>query len=156
MDNFALAEGRGRELLLSLLEQGTVTDIEFTKGKYEAVDCNYTSNGYKVSAEIKVRNERYKDYSTHLMEVSKLNNMFKYNRENNRDVGVYVNFFGDNWCYMYQIHRLINLIPEDKLLHRTSAEYNGYTNKSVIHIPTDLAQIYYREDSNSEWVLTNK
>ena len=151
MDNFALAEGWGRELLLSILNQGTATDISFTEGKYEAVDCNYTVNGYKVSAEIKVRNEKYKDFSTHLMEVSKLNSMFKYNNDNNRDVGLYVNFFGDNICYMYQIHRLINLIPEDKLLHRTSAEYNGYTNKSVIHIPTDLATIYKRENNNSKW-----
>lgn len=152
MNKFLEAENIGRNNFKSWLEAIGVTDYEFSEDNYDPVDCNFTFKGYNIISEIKVRDIKYKDYPTHLMELSKYKAMVKYMRNNNKDLGLYVNFFGDNWLYTYQLQRIdVSNIANMNLVKTTVAD-NGYKNKDIIEIPVDIANIYYRENKESKWI----
>lgn len=151
MNNFTKAENRGRDYFQSWLSDISATEIEFTADLYECVDCNFKYKDCSITAEIKVRDLRYRHYQTHIMEVIKYNNVVKYKREHNKDLALFVNFFGENWLYVYQV----NKIPLDAVkmwdVPRTTAEDTGRIYKDMIEIPTEIAQIFYRPNKESKW-----
>lgn len=151
MDKFLEAENIGRNNFKSWLEAIGVTDYEFTEDSYDPVDCNFTFKGYNITSEIKVRDIKYKDYPTHFMELSKYKAMTKYLRDNNKDLGLYANFFGDCWLYTYQLQNIDIVNTSQINLVATTVSDNGYKNKDIIEIPVDVANIYYRENKESKW-----
>ena len=76
------------------------TFVSDTSGTFGVI---YSHKGNKVVAEIKVRDIKYKDYSTHLMELDKFMNMTKAKIDNDCALGMYFNFFGDDDLYIYNI-----------------------------------------------------
>ena len=146
MDNFDKAENKGRALLESFLNQANITDWQPTTDKYDGVDGYFTHKGNKTVAEIKVRNIKYKDYSTHLMELDKFMNMTKTKIDNDCASGMYFNFFGDDDLYIYNIRDINTIECEVTSLWcaKTTAANNGSTYKQMINIPTTKAQIFKR------------
>lgn len=127
------------------------TDIEYTKEQYSPVDCIFNFKNSKVVAEIKVRDIKFRELDTHYMELNKFNNMVKYISDNDGDLGLYVNFFGDNWCYTYQLQ---NIKPETTNTYEIKWTTSGNqipVPKEIIEIPVDKANIYYRENIKSKW-----
>jgi hypothetical protein len=99
MDKFEESELKGRELLKSFLDQVGAEDQQPTVGRYNPVDYFFTYKGKKVVAEIKVRDVQYQNYSTHLIEDSKLKALFKAKEDNGCDFAYYINFFGEDAVY---------------------------------------------------------
>ncbi len=152
MNEFIKREKIGREYFKSWLNDLGANSIEFTSGKYEITDCNFIYKDKSMTAEIKVRDEKYRTYKTHFMELNKYINIQNYVYKNNKDGALYVNFFGENWLYIYIVSN-INTNTIDKVnLVKSTAEDRGKRNKDIINIPTSLAQIYYRQNKESKWV----
>lgn len=151
MNEFSKREDIGRKYFQSWLTELGIEDAEFTADQYEVTDCNFTYKDKDITAEIKVRDEKYRKYSTHFMELNKYINIQHYVDKNNKDGALYVNFFGENWCYIYTVNQ-INISRIDTVnLVRTTAEDKGKRNKEIINIPTSLAQIYHRQNKESKW-----
>lgn len=148
MDQFQELENKGRTLIESFLKQANITDWQPTEDKYDWVDGYFTHKGNKVVAEIKVRDIKYKDYSTHLMELDKFMNMTKAKIDNDCALGLYFNFFGDDDLYIYNIRDINTIECEVTSLWcaKTTAADNGNTYKQMINIPTTKAQVYKRVD----------
>lgn len=112
------------------------------------MDCTFKYNNISYAVEIKVRDEKYKDYPTHMLEQGKLNGMIDYKNTNGLDVMMYANFFGD---YLY-LYRLDNKYDTESLrLVRTTAENNGYRNKEIIWLDVSNAVKYHKEES--KWIF---
>ena len=124
MDKFQELENKGRKLIESFLKQANITDWQPTEGKYDWVDGYFTHKGNKVVAEIKVRDIKYKDYSTHLMELDKFMNMTKAKIDNDCALGLYFNFFGDDDLYIYNI-RDISCTHYFRLWRTSTTFYNN-------------------------------
>lgn len=148
MSNFQKTEDIGREKFQSWLEAIKATDIVYTEDKYCAVDCTFKYNNTSYAVEIKVRDVKYKDYPTHMLEQGKLNGMIDYKNTNGLDVMMYANFFGD---YLY-LYRLDNKYDTESLrLVRTTAEDNGYRSKEIIWLDASNAVKYHKEES--KWIF---
>lgn len=151
MNEFSKREDIGREYFQSWLTELGIEDAEFTSDPFEVTDCNFTYKDKAITAEIKVRDEKYRKYTTHFMELNKYINIQNYVDKNKKDGALYVNFFGENWCYIYTVNQ-INISKIDTInLARTTAEDKGKRDKEIINIPTSLAQIYHRQNKESKW-----
>ncbi|WP_019539815.1 hypothetical protein [Proteiniphilum acetatigenes] len=80
------------------------------------------------------------------MELDKYNRMTELIDNNLIDSGIYANFFGDDYLYIYNLSRIdknqISIINAPV----TSAEDNGRRNKTMIEISTEKAQIFKKEN----------
>lgn len=152
MNKFQQSEKVGRDYFKSWLDQLNATDIEFAEDDYSCIDCNFKYKDYNFTAEIKVRDEKYRDYPTHYLEYKKYDSVMGYKIDNNKDSALYANFFGENWLYIYQLHHINpdnNKVIE---LPKTTAGYQAKKEKRTIEIPTDKAQVFYRENKESKWI----
>nr|WP_320037835.1 hypothetical protein [uncultured Bacteroides sp.] len=98
MNEFEKAEAKSRTFLEGFLNQVGATDQRPTE-HYDRVDYYFTYKGNKVVAEIKVRNIKYKNYDTHLIEESKLKALLKAKKDNGCDFAYYINFFDEDTVY---------------------------------------------------------
>lgn len=99
MNKFQELEDTGRALLKSFLDQvGAINQIP-TEGDYNPVDYYFTYKEKKVVAEIKARDKKYENYSTHIIEDKKLKALLKAKEENNCDFAYYICFFGEDVVY---------------------------------------------------------
>ena len=143
MDNFLAMERKGRDLFKSLLEDGNITKYKESTGRYNPVDFYLIHNEDKIVAEIKCRDIRYVNYPTHLMETEKLKSLLTVKDTHDCKAAWYVNFFGEDICFIYNADKVKNLRSETAYCNYTTANYNYYkTTKGVIMIPTNLAGIY--------------
>lgn len=150
MDDFQQKEQIGRALLKSFLDQIGATSQQPTECKYNPVDYYFTIKEENVVAEIKVRDQQYEKYSTHLMEVSKFQELEKERIEKNLDYAYYINFFGENIAYFYSTIIIKKYAKKDsKYCNKTTAIYTGRKMKNVLLIPTDKAQKFIR--INGKW-----
>lgn len=141
------AEQVGRDLLESFFFQsGSITDWEFTTNQYDAADVYFTLNGLKVVGEIKVRSEQYKDYPTHLIEVSKYNGL-RTSQKQGCQKAFYINFFG-NYMYIYDLDR-VGWTHRDIYCSQTTVEYTGTANKSCLLLDSKYAMRFKLE--NNKW-----
>ena len=136
MDNFLAMERKGRDLFKSLLEDGNITKYKESTGRYNPVDFYLIHNEDKIVAEIKCRDVRYVNYPTHLMETEKLKSLLAVKDTHDCKAAWYVNFFGEDICFIYNADKVKNLRSE--------------TTKGVIMIPTNLAGIFIRK--NGKWM----
>ena len=143
MSPFIRAEDIGRKKFQSWLEAIKATDIHFTEEEYCAVDCSFTYKGVRYATEIKVRAEKYMDYPTHMLEQGKLDGMKAYREDNELDVMIYANFFGD-YLYIYRLDN--NYETESCRLARTSAVNTGKRDKDIIWLEAITALKYYRNE----------
>jgi len=63
---------------------------------YDVVDVCFEYSNKTIVAEIKVRDEKYRNYTTHFMELNKYINVTNYVDANDKDGALYMNFFGEN------------------------------------------------------------
>ena len=75
MNDFQKSELVGRKKLKKFLVSFGATDIQFTEGDYDRIDCFFTKVGKRVGVEIKDRSPRYEGYDTYIMEKQKLDYM---------------------------------------------------------------------------------
>lgn len=146
MSAFTEAEDIGREKFKGWLETIKATDIYFTE-EYCAVDCSFKHNDISYVVEIKVRAEKYKDYTTHMLEQKKLTGMIDYKNTNSLDVMLYCCFFGD-YLYIYRLNN--NYETETCRLARTSAINTGKRDKDIIWLEATTALKYYRNEGKWE------
>lgn len=99
MNNFEIAENKGRDLLKTFLDQVGATDQQPTTNKFDPVDYFFTYKEKKVVVEIKVRDLKYENYDSHIIEDNKLNNLLEAKEINNCECAYYINFFGENVVY---------------------------------------------------------
>lgn len=154
MNPFQKSENKGRQLFATFLNQIKAIDIEFTKDKYNPVDVYFTYKGSKVVGEIKVRDKQYKDYPTHIIETMKYNSLLISKAANKCDFAYYINFFGDNYMYLYSTNTIKNSSTQ-KYLHcnKTTAINTGKTDKRVLEIDADKAQKFIK--NNGIWRKIN-
>ncbi len=154
MDNFLAMERKGRDLFKSLLDDGNITKYKESTGRYNPVDFYLIHNEDKIVAEIKCRDIRYVNYPTHLMETEKLKSLLTVKDTHDCKAAWYVNFFGEDICFIYNADKVKNLRSETAYCNYTTANYNYYkTTKGVIMIPTNLAGIFIRK--NGKWMNGN-
>lgn len=150
MNKFQQSEQIGRTLLQSFLDQVGATDQQPTEDEYNPVDYYFTLKDKTVVAEIKVRDQQYESYPTHIMEVSKFQALEKERIEKQLDYAYYINFFGENTVYFYSTAAIKKYARQDsRYCKRTSAIYTGRKMKDVLLIPTDKAQKFIR--INGKW-----
>lgn len=157
MTEFELNEIKGRKILESFLIQVGATDQHETEDTYNPVDYYFTYKDKKVVAEIKIRDKKYENYPTHLMEVSKFKALVKDRKDNNLDMAYYVNFFTDGEtvnAYWYSTSTISKYATTDtKYCNRTTAIDNGKRWKKVFLIPKDKAKIFMKV--NDKWIKSN-
>lgn len=151
MDNYDNYEQQGRTLLKSFLDDAHITDWQPTLEKYNPVDGFFTLKDKKVVIEIKTRDIKYANYPSHLIELDKYMNLTKAKTDNNCNVGLYANFFGENLLHIYNLRDInsTNCKITDRNVVKTSASFNGYRDKKFLEIPTKYAQVYVRD--NGKW-----
>lgn len=150
MDDFQQKEEKGRILLKSFLDQIGATNQQPTEDRYSPVDYYFTIKDKEVVAEIKVRDQQYENYPTHLMEVSKFQALEQERIEKNLDYAYYINFFGEDIAYFYSTIIIRKYAKKDnRYCKRTTAIYAGRKMKDVLLIPIDKAQKFIR--INGKW-----
>lgn len=147
MNKFLENEKIGRELWFNFCQCKKLGTNEFTKNIYDTIDSILTTkNGYKVAVEIKVRDVKYLDYDTHLLEASKLKSMLKASKN-----ALYVNFFGDNDLIIYDKNAFQNAVAETKACRRKSSVKSDYIDKEVLFLDSKLG-IRYTKDEEGDWI----
>ena len=152
MENkFIESDSYGRELLKELALQMGCTDIEETEGDYYPTDLYFKIKEKAVVSEIKVRDIKYENFDTHMMEVGKFNSLIKDKNDMHKDAAIYVCFFGDDICYWYKSSDIYKYAKRDRIpCNRTTAIYTGKKMKDVLLIPRDIGCKFIRE--NGEWI----
>ena len=151
MNKFQQSENLGRSLFNSFLQQSKANNIQFTEGDYNPVDVYFNLEDKKIVGEIKVRDVRYKDYPTHIMEQSKFNNLCKAKSNGKCADAIYINFFGSDWLYIYSLKAIKNNSVNSQLYcNKTTAINTGKVNKAILEINPASALIYKYE--NGKWI----
>lgn len=147
MNNFTTLENKGRELFKSFLDQVGAIDQQPTEDQFNPVDYYFTYKGKNVVAEIKVRDEKCRQYNTHLIEDEKLKSIEKAKAENDCDNAFYANFIGENLLYIYSTSSIReNTEIEYLYCNRTTADDNGKVSKAVRMIPVEKSQKFEKID----------
>lgn len=143
MNKFQEAENIGRALLESFLKQIGATNWQPTTDKYDPVDYYFEYKGHKVVVEIKCRDIKYKDYSTHMIEDSKLKALLKAKEDNGCDFAYYINFFGEDTVFWYNASNVISKATKSYVhCNRTTAINTGKKDKLTWMIPATVAIVY--------------
>lgn len=156
MDKFQENEEKGRSIFESLLKQSrTAKNWNPTTERYDFVDGFFELNGKKVVVEIKTRDVKYSSYPTHLIQIDKYMNLTKAKIDNACNAGIYVNIFGDNLIYLYDLKYInsSNCKLTNRYVNNTTAVYSGKRIKQFYEIPVRLAQIF-KKDGN-KWKQIN-
>lgn len=159
MNEFQKKENEGRKLFKSLLKQfKDVSKFKPSSDLYDTLDYYFTTTeGKQFGVEIKTRNIQYKDYDSHLMEKGKFISAVNRIKSKELDNVLYVNFFGDNICYIYGIRKVCkeivnnNILITNKMLNRTTAVFSGLKKKDILLIPTKFGIKF--ELINNKWKL---
>lgn len=105
MTKFEESELRGRKLLKEFLET-RVDKYGFTEDLYARLDAYFRVSNIVVSVEIKLRDKKYEDYSTHLMECEKYDAMISDKNRRGISGSLYACFFGDDTLYLYNTNKI--------------------------------------------------
>lgn len=114
MNDFQKSELVGRKKLKKFLTDRGITDIQFTEGDYDRIDCFFTKEGKRVGVEIKDRSPRYEGYDTYIMEKQKLDYMDELQSKGETYSCWMVYFFSNN-MYLFRYRDIKRLIEEDKV-----------------------------------------
>lgn len=148
MDKFKQNEIRGRTLFSEWCNQRNyISNLEYSQGKYDVYDAQMKVNGKRVIVEIKVRDIKYINYNTHMLESSKLTGLKSISQEG--DKIYYCNFFGENDLYVYNITDVDNNYSY-KYLDKTTAVDKGKTDKKIVELDSSTAMKFRKV--NNQWV----
>lgn len=153
MDKFQILENKGRNYFLGFLKQCRKVRNWFpTLDKYNSVDGFIDIDEGRIVVEIKVRDPKYLNYPSHLMELEKDMNLTKAKIDYNCLTGWYVNFFGCDTLYIYDLNRInsTNCKLITRYVNATTAEDNGKMLKHFFEIPVSFALKYKLE--NNKWI----
>ena len=162
MNKFLFSEEEGRREFKSFLDQSkSSSDWQPTKDPSDTVDGFFKLNNKKIVVEIKTRDSKYLNYSTHIMEISKYMNMTKRKIDDNCYAGLYVNIFGDLEKGIYDsmyIYNLKDINSSNCQLYTTYANRKtavdlGKIDKQFYYIPTKYAQKFKKIDN--KWIQIN-
>lgn len=152
-DEFQQDEAKGRQYLQSFLKQIEATEIQFTEDQFDNVDCYFNIYDKSVVAEIKVRNQQYEQYDTHLMELTKYQAMQKIKKGKNIDYAYYICFFEYEdkiTAYWYNVSKIKqNSKIKYMFCNRTTAISKDKVLKQVLLIPQNIAQRFVF--TNNKW-----
>lgn len=151
MNEFQKYETKGRIIFEDFLKQAKITDWRPTTNQYDFVDGYFTIKGKQVVVEIKTRDVKYAQYSSHLIQIDKYMNLTKAKTDNKCSNALYVNIFGDNIIYIYDLKYInaSNCRLVEKYVNKTTAIDKGKKNKQFYEIPSKYAQIFIKE--NNKW-----
>ena len=142
---FCKCEDIGRSLLSEFLSTQNTSNIEYTSNIFNVVDVYFMLNDSKAVGEIKCRDIKYKNYSTHLIEKKKLDSIIKEGRRNKVQAGFYFNFFDYDWLYIYDVVDILKYgIGITRYCNKTTAIYTSNIDKRCIDIPTRYATKIYK------------
>lgn len=147
----------GRRWFESFVNQLKIKSIwQPTANTYDFVDGYLTQGNKKAVIEIKTRNPNYVKYSSHWMELDKFMNLTKNKIDSNCNIGWYVNFFGEDIMYIYDLKNInTNNCPLiRKWVPKATADPSkGYEWKQFLDIPTKYAIRFERV--NNKWTRLN-
>lgn len=146
-------ETEGRKLFRELINQFNVKEYEFTEDEFNPIDVIFKHKGYKLIADIKVRDRDARIFKTTFLEVQKCKEMKKIKKDNNHDIMWYVNFFGDDLVYIYNIDRHWKNEITPLYTWRTHDYSHGKVMKYFFESPVEKALIYQKIDGL--WVQIN-
>lgn len=142
-------EQNGRAIMISYLQQIGITDITPTTDEYDSVDLFFTSKkGNKVAVEIKTRNPNYENFDTFILEQIKYDGIKKRMQEENANIGLYVNIFGDH-LYIYNIEDII--AESVNVVMKANSYSNRVKQKDIIYFDKDKAIIKAQLNDN-KWI----
>ena len=137
MNGYQIKENIGRKKLQQFLTTKGVTDINFTKGEFDRIDCFFTYKGKTVGVEIKDRSPKYEDYDTYIMEKQKLDYMDSLQTSGNTYSCWMVYFFGNN-MYLFK-YRDIKKLIKDGVIELE----NKYLPNSTVYKTKDVCKVTY-------------
>lgn len=158
MDNFDLNEKKGRVIFESLLDQvNNARNWNPTKDKYNPVDGFFELDNKKIVVEIKTRDKQYMGYLTHLIQIDKYMNLTQAKLTNNCHTGLYVNIFGNDTIYIYDLKDINsnNCSITERMANRYTAISSGKKMKQFYEVPTRLATVF-KKDENGNWYKVTK
>lgn len=159
MNKFLFYEEEGRREFKSFLDQSkSSTDWQPTEDSSNTVDGFFKLKGKKIVVEIKTRDNKYRDFSTHLMEINKYMNISKQKVDNGCYTGLYVNIFGDSdkgiydTMYIYDLKDInsSNCEITTTYANKTTAKDTGKVSKQFYMIPVRYAQKFKK--INNKWI----
>ena len=156
MDKFEQDELTGRSWFEGFVKQLKVdTTWQPTTGKYDFVDGYVVQDNKKVVVEIKTRSPAYVKFSSHWIELDKYMNLTKAKIDGNCMAAWYVNFFGADTMYIYNLKYVDTTTCPliKKWVPKTTAANNGYEYKQFLDIPTKYAIRFERV--NNKWTRIN-
>lgn len=135
MNDFEIAEQKGRDLFKSFLDQIGATG-QPTVNQFDEVDYFFQVQGKKLVAELKVR---YAYYDEYIIEESKVQALQRKKQEYKLDNAYYICFF-KNRMYIFALSDILKYgKPEQKYCKRNTVLDNGYKLKDVLLLPTNRA-----------------
>ena len=146
LDGFSKTELLGRGLFESFLKDKGVKDYKFTEGRFDKVDCYFTT-AQKWEVEIKVRADSADNYSTLFLEYSKLKAMVDLIKAKEAEEGLYINFIR-NKAYIFNIRNICRALQNKQIYissrfcNRTTAVESEKTDKRMLELPKSLAEEY--------------
>lgn len=156
MNEFQESEQKGKILFQSFLNYIKPDQSYPTINEYDPVDYYFIKDGIKVIVEIKVRNQKYENYPTHLIELDKYCNITHQKIEQKCQMALYCNFFGDDKLYVYNLKRIntCNSKITNRLCAKKTVVDKGLENKIFLELNTRLASVFIRQ--NGIWILDRK
>lgn len=155
MDSFELNEEIGRSWFASFVKQlKTKTEWIPSLGRYNFIDGFVIQKDKKYVVEIKTRSKKFLNCHNHLIELNKYMNMTKVKVDSNCKNGFYVNFFGEDTLYIYDLKDInTNNCKLVERLAQTSTVCREYKRKLFLEIPTRYA-IKFKK-INNRWTRIN-
>lgn len=147
MNPYQHSEAKGRQLLAGFFQQKNITTYSFTTGQYDTVDGYVQYKNKNIVFEIKVRDQKYLDYSDLIIEEVKYQNLLKAAKD--QDTFRYYNFIGD-YLYIFKPSAFKNARTGELRCNKTTAEYNGKVDKLVRYLDKTKATVYKKE--NGKWI----
>lgn len=160
MDKFDKAEQTGRALFTTILQQLQVSDYKEATEKYDTLDMYATIKEHSSGIEIKKRDIQFEHYPTYMMEAYKFLELWKRYKSGELDQIYYVNFFGEDTVYIFPLRKIAegikkgNVIVTSTYANKTTAVFQGKTEKRILLIPKEYAAKLVRIDN--KWYNANK
>lgn len=140
MDNFSLAELRGRDIFNSKLTKNESSGITFTESKFDKVDVFWEKYDTKYVGEIKYRDNYpssgrcvVKDGA--VLEKTKYDELMKYNKLSGM-TPFYIMIFNNNEMYLWDVSEIKDI--EWKVENRFPRTTKGSNTKKVEKVVTYL------------------
>lgn len=152
MNPFQQSETIGRQKFAEFLKQAKITDFTFTENPFDNADGYYNHKGRKVVFEIKVRDQKYLNYPSLIIEESKYQRLKKIKERDNCQAALYVNFIG-NKLFIFPLSVVSNFPIQILKTKKYTVIDSEMAQKNVRYLSLDKAQKF--EQVNGKWKNLN-